>query len=493
MRLPSVCLATGLLSLTTLAAQRPWTSAPLVSGAEPAVRTAPGAAPAEDELPDAERTVEVAELGLRLVLPPIDGRQGELSDAGQRWGFWRGTLGGAPVRITLWVLGRGENWFSEPQGVTALIRDNLEGQDQPLEYLPQEYVPGPFGFVPYGSLQPMRRYESTAVTGHKWVLGGILQDGGYALEVDLDAVPDESQRSVIESFLRSGVTYSGEVRDAQWTEEEIEARMAADLPSSLDEERNRWSRTEHYIFFGNASADGAFARKLEEYYEVIRETFPFPEVEGQRLLPIFLFRTRDQYIDFLVEKLGMDRTAAGRTGGIASGDWYATTYQHPNDSTHIHELTHQIFGNRLMLSGGGSWFQEGVAVFVETVHYKQEANGVKNVGKRVGKDGAEDAAAAGQFIRFKKLFAQASMLFSNSGATETGDSAAGQAYNLAGSVIYFVMNDKRTRDRAQEFVHKIGSVRRNDVPAIERVLGELFDTDVQGFEDMYVEFWKKGR
>ena len=55
------------------------------------------------------------------------------------------------------------------------------------------------------------------------------------------------------------------------------------------------------------------------------------------------------------------RDNAAKSKGHAWRDYYATYYDSPVDPVHIHEMTHQLFANRLHLNGGGSWFQEGVA------------------------------------------------------------------------------------------------------------------------------------
>ncbi|MHC4893525.1 MAG: hypothetical protein ACYTFV_09200, partial [Planctomycetota bacterium] len=340
--------------------------------------------------------VVVESAGLTFDLPTIDDVDGGLEDLGQRQGVWRGTLGGDGISITFWMLGKKDFGFVEPEQVTGLIQDNLEGRENPPLFGSFQYFPGNYGFVSYGTMVRAEVFDGTEVASEKWILSGILEEYGYALEIDLMDRADEAQVEAIETFLREGIAYTGPERDAEWTEEEVEERLAEDLPSSLDGERiSDPIRTDHYIVFGNSSGAKAFARNIERYYDTIKEAFPFEEVEGQRLMPVFLFRTRDQYLDFLQEKIGWTREQAARSGGVASGDWYATTYDDPKDSVHIHELTHQIFKNRLLVSGGGSWLQEGVAVYVETLEYKEEQAKVVNVGKRVGKDGIEEATAEG--------------------------------------------------------------------------------------------------
>ena len=90
-------------------------------------------------------------------------------------------------------------------------------------------------------------------------------------------------------------------------------------------------------------------------------SFDVEEVEGRKLMPVFLFRTPEQYYAYYSKRAGIPLDKARRSKGHAWLDYYATWYEAPNDPVHIHEATHQIFGNRLNLSGGGSWLQEGVA------------------------------------------------------------------------------------------------------------------------------------
>ncbi|QDU69394.1 hypothetical protein [Engelhardtia mirabilis] len=455
--------------------------------------TAPSAAPGAP----VDEPVLVEKYGLLFDLPDTGNITGGPADQGQVQASWRGTLGEDTLTIELRILPADEFGFSEPTEVADLVRDFWTRMERPFQYHPHRVVNGPFGYTPYAVLQGYGVFDSTLETGAGWVLSGLLPDAGYTVEVGFDAVPTEEQRGMIEAFLETGVSFTGEPRNPEWTDEEVEARIARDMPSSLEDERVRFLRTDHYIVIGNSSGANAFAKNVEECYDAIRGEFPFEEIEGQRLMPIFLFRTRDQYIDYIEEKLGWSRENAARSGGIASGDWYATTYQDPKDPTHLHELTHQIFGNRLLVSGGGSWFQEGVARYMETVEYKQKAGDINNMGKRAAKralkDGPDEAVAEGEYIRMQKIMTMPSMLYSSSGQTNKGESAAGLAYDQAGSIIYFVMNDKRTRDKAQEFIHRVGGVPRSDIPAIQRELRALFNVDIAGFEEMYFEFWKKGR
>ena len=159
-------------------------------------------------------------------------------------------------------------------------------------------------------------------------------------------------------------------QEPRWTDEECEARWERDAPRRVQEQDELGIiRTDHYVILTNMRAKGGtarkFGKKMEECYEAIKKVYPFEEEEDARLMPVLLFKTEGQYHAFLVETLGRTLEQAERSAGVAYGDVYVTSYAAPNDPVHIHEATHQIFKNRLKLGGGGSWFQEGVAEYIE--------------------------------------------------------------------------------------------------------------------------------
>ena len=52
-------------------------------------------------------------------------------------------------------------------------------------------------------------------------------------------------------------------------------------------------------------------------------------------MPVFLFKTPDDYYAFYVKKHGVTLEEAKRSAGHASADYYATWYESPTDPTHI--------------------------------------------------------------------------------------------------------------------------------------------------------------
>ncbi|MCA9299749.1 MAG: hypothetical protein KDA28_11815, partial [Phycisphaerales bacterium] len=343
---------------------------------------------------------------------------------------------------------------------------------------------GAYGAMPYASLIHLERYESTRVVGETWVLGGLTTTHGYAVQIITQDEIGQDVRTKITDFYEKGIAYDGDLRDPEWTDEEIEERWKRDFPKRLVDEdaRIRAIRSKHYVIIGDSSGAKKFAKIMDEHYERIREKFPFEEIEGRRLLPIFLFRDRESYLQFCVEYTGQTREQAERSGGHAWKDYYATSYDAPGDTVHIHEATHQIFGNRLFLDGGGSWFQEGSAVFMEAVYDKSTRRQAINF--------ADDAVEDGRYERFRPFMLKRNLLQDSVGSDAKGDDMAGRAYTQAGTMMEFVLMSDATKEKAMEYVHAVGALAPNDVTGVERVIKRLWNLDLDGFEKLYLEYWE---
>jgi hypothetical protein len=265
---------------------------------------------------------------------------------------------------------------------------------------------------------------------------------------------------------------------AEWTDDEVDQRWRADAPKKVQEDRKlQVVRTDHYLIMtvvGKGTAS-EFGKKMEENYEFIRSIYPFDDVEGQRLLPIYYFQESGEYFDFLVGKIGWTREEAERSGGVASGDWYATYHQATTAPVHVHEATHQIFKNRLMLPGGGSWFQEGVAEYMSSS--ENDLNELKRLAKK------------DEHTPFRQFLVVPSLLMSNDGARVTGESNAGLAYSQAAAIIEYVRHSKETRERFLPWIHAVGRTARGDLPSIEVATIKTLGFDVDGLEARWKEYY----
>lgn len=422
--------------------------------------------------------------GLSLSLEAL----GEFTAAGgqveYREGNWTGVVESSTVRVELYVIPREKFDLNEPSDLvdlTEISRANFDRRAKrpPFAFDTTEPRPGAYGFIPFGWLGFAVKQEQTKIIGSFWCLGGILPEHGYSLEIEVAPPLNDAGKKRLERFLAEGITYDGVVSDPRWSDEEIEARWQRQAPDKvLEDSKLLVVRTKHYVIMTNLKKGTArgFGKKIDEAYEAIREIYPFEDIEGQRLLPIFYFVTSEQYHRWYVKNLGGDMEGARRSGGVSSGDVYSTYHQATNAPVHIHEATHQVFGNRLRLGGGGSWFQEGVAEYMSSA--ANELGLMKGLVKR------------DKHVPLKKFFTIESMLYSAEADRKTGGSESGDNYMQAAAVVEFVRHGKY-KDKFQEYVHAIGRVPPRDLPSIERELRRLFGVDADGFNDAFKEYWKK--
>ena len=109
-------------------------------------------------------------------------------------------------------------------------------------------------------------------------------------------------------------------------------------------------------------------------------------------------------------------------------------------------------------------------------------NEVENMGRAI--------ARRGEGLPLRELFTLRSLVFSSEQGRKTGGSAAGAAYVQSASVIAFVRNDKKTKAKFQDFIKAMGSVRRSDLPAIERAIRDLFGWSLDEFEAAWKEHYE---
>jgi hypothetical protein len=459
--------------------------------------------PAQEPPAPVEQALVLADLQLRLDTTALAGFESRLSQpSGQVQFDLRGKLGASSVRVRLWALDRDAMGLREPGDVADVVLNWRRRREPSLAFASQQLTSGPFGYAAYalralilGSGKgppeegdgdgpgdaPGGAAQGTvaggdprgAAGGEEHHLFGITERHGYDLAVECRPPLDEAGRKAVDAFF-AGVKYEAPVRDHRWTDEEARRRWCEHTPEDLHD-KLRIKRTKHYIILANAGAD-LFAKKMEECYQEIRKVYPFEEVEGQLLMPVFVFRTRDEYLDYCVSCLGVSREWAENTKGHATRDYYATYYESPNDPVHIHEATHQIFANRLQLRGGGSWFQEGVAEYVS-----ENPTLVRSVVRNQIKDD--------EYIPFKRFMVLPSILLE--GGSKRGGSKAESAYSQAASIIAFLAESKFGKKRFQDFVHAVGAVPRGDLKSIEGEIQRVYEVDIAGLEQRWKEHWRR--
>ena len=423
-----------------------------------------------------------AELGLTLTFPqdwtdlaPVPAKNPQVK------GRWSAKLEGASLEIDFYALETAEFEFAEPDDVTDIVLENVRDPkqgDPGFGFTKSQLVKGAFGYASYGSIAsgPLHKGSGTEVEGTLLVLGGLLEKYGYSLEIVCKPEASDAQEKRLRDFLTTGVVYKGAVRNASWTDDEAKARWDRDAPEATHKKLEKPLRTAHYIILTNSSSGKKFGEAMEKNYAAVQKTFAFEDVAGQRLMPVFLFRTPDEYYEYYAKIAHRPIEEAKRSKGHASRDYYATWYEAIGDSVHIHEGTHQIFSNRMHLYGGGSWYQEGVAEYMSTT--AAERNAIANLVKK------KKHTPLAEFVKLESL------LFSADANAAKGD-AASENYHEAALLVEFLRESKWAKPHFQEYLQTVGRLPRSDAEAIDRAFQKIYGCGIAGVEDQWVEYCKK--
>jgi hypothetical protein len=226
------------------------------------------------------------------------------------------------------------------------------------------------------------------------------------------------------------------------SKEELEARLAEVKGEILDKMLTEKMRKEpdlarqwlgkfqtvqstHYLLFTNGPQNTCkkFAASLEKLYQFVKREFPFDDADHK--LECFVFKTKEDYVRFCVALVGWSEEQANKTAGHANATYYATYYQSPTADTVMHEATHQIVGACLRISGVGSWFQEGMAVYIE-----------RKIGNTDPSAGMKNDLRSGNYVPLAKFCGLESLLFGAKAGEE------GRSYQHSGALIDFLANTK---------------------------------------------------
>ncbi len=124
------------------------------------------------------------------------------------------------------------------------------------------------------------------------------------------------------------------------------------------------------IHTDSRAARGKFAKALDGHVDVVRKHLHLPAVDGR--IPVYVFRNAQGYYRYCERALGMTPEQARMTAGLGSGEAFIVYYTEPNASVVVHELTHTLV-HRTLGPYGGSWLQEGLAVYVECAFERKNA------------------------------------------------------------------------------------------------------------------------
>jgi len=180
----------------------------------------------------------------------------------------------------------------------------------------------------------------------------------------------------------------------------------------------------HYILFTNGPTATCkkYSTTLEELYSYVQKELPFADID--HLLTCYIFDSREEYYRFCGAVAGWSEAQARGTAGHATSVYYACYYESPRAAVVFHEATHQIVGACLKVTGVGSWFQEGLAVYFEKkIAGENPAATIKGEIKR------------GDYYPLAEFFAIESLLSDPKGHGHRN-------YEQAGALLDFMINTK---------------------------------------------------
>jgi len=110
-------------------------------------------------------------------------------------------------------------------------RDVLSPGRTPVSSCPVDASPSRWGVWAWWVRVDVR--ERTQITGATWILGGILKQDGYSLELSLQRKPNAAIERRIAAFFTNGIHYAGETWNPRWSQHEIESRWTQVAPPDL--------------------------------------------------------------------------------------------------------------------------------------------------------------------------------------------------------------------------------------------------------------------
>ena len=234
--------------------------------------------------------------------------------------------------------------------------------------------------------------------------------------------------------------------------------------------------SEHYLVFTNGPTATCrkYAITLEELFVVIKKELPFEDPDHP--LIAYIFADREDYYRYAVRITGFSEATARGTAGHANSQFYATYYAFPRDPVVFHEATHEIVGACLKVSGVGSWFQEGIAVYFEK----------KMVNEKIDVDARNDVKH-GDWYPLAEFFAIESLLSDPKGHGRRN-------YMHAGALLNFMINTK-LEPVAGKFPEFLAAARkgrgfaRGKAPS-ELLIKTVYGLTVEEFEALWLQHLK---
>jgi hypothetical protein len=431
----------------------------------------------------AQEPVEVPELGLTFEFPKVPRFEERKVEQKRRLRRFVGDIDDKKFEVGIWFKPREEYDFQLPEDLVDEKERNSSKKDASysVRFEQRETVNRAFGVLPYAELATGR----LEVTGDHPVhatflmLAFVAEAGAASIDVIVEPAASPAEIATLKDALAHGASVSGKLIDPRWTDEEAKARWEKDVPpKARKDEMKPPQRTAHYIVLTNSASGALFGKKMEENYAKVQAIYPFKDRKFQRLLPIFLFRSKEQYDEFCLVHA---KWFAGVSAGHAKDDYYATSYESPNDPTHLHEATHQIMFNRIGIWGGGSWFQEGLAEFMST--------------SRDDRGTVARLVAKGTTMKLKEIM-KLEQLIGGGFDAKTGGARTRELYLESALLTEFLRESPQTKGSFPAVLDEVGSIPRSSLKngnliPIEKALKSTLDWSIDDLEKAFTQYCLK--
>ena len=211
-----------------------------------------------------------------------------------------------------------------------------------------------------------------------------------------------------------------------------EKEMAAHVFGEKRMRKVKKKQTKHFtVWMDTKAAAKKFPKALESAYGRVKKWLALDEME--RRLPVYMFQNPNGYWDFCQRHLGWSKESAQDSAGHGSSRYFATYFQGNKTPTVTHELTHSMV-SRTVGWGGGSWFQEGSAVYCEELDQGRSAARLFSPNVR-----------GERFLPLRKFIALERLIDSKDkrGGAETSHNL----YAQAGAVFEFLLRSASVREK----------------------------------------------
>lgn len=226
------------------------------------------------------------------------------------------------------------------------------------------------------------------------------------------------------------------------------------------------SETPHFVVYADGVAvEDKFTRTLEEEYEFVKKTLSLREVDER--LPVYIHQNSALYSDFLVRFAGSPRAVAAESVSRGCPRYFATFFQSPDSPAILHGLCASLF-QRASGVFGGSWFQEGVASYVEHAWQHESAAELFAPNLRSGQ-----FVHLAEFLRIPKLIAERDAK-GGAGASKNLYLQAGAFHEflargpLADKAPTLIASLARSRSTPEEAVARVAAVLGGSIDALEK-------------------------